>query len=212
MNVTVGRPTPFRSRLAALTLALLSLTGLVTGRAQGQTAQATDDRQAQRLLAARCAVCHSTDLIQQQRLPHDRWEATVDKMVHWGAQLDKEEAAMLTTYLATYFHPGAGPVVALPSASSVQADQAGRESGVTPTPGVAAARGAALYKQNCLPCHGEAGNGGVGPKLARNPILTQADRFRTTVSQGRGAMPPWGAVLRPQEIADIHAWLNTLHD
>lgn len=212
MSVTVSRPTPFRSRLAALTLALLSLIGLATGRAQEQTAQPTDDQQAQRLLVARCAVCHSTDLIQQQRLPRDRWEATVDKMVHWGAQLDKEEAAMLTAFLATYFHPGAGPVVALPAASSVQADQAGLESGATPTPGGAAARGATLYRQNCLPCHGEAGHGGAGPKLARNPILTQADRFRTTVSQGRGAMPPWGAVLRPQEIADIHAWLNTLHD
>jgi cytochrome c oxidase cbb3-type subunit 3 len=210
MNVNVRRPTPFRSRLAVLTLALLSLTGLVTGRAQEQTAQATDDQQAQRLLTARCSVCHSTDLVLQQRLPRDRWEATVGKMVHWGAQLDKEEAALLTAFLATYFHPEAGPVVALPAASPPV--QAGRESGATPAPGGVAARGAALYKQNCLPCHGEAGSGGVGPKLARNPILAQADRFRTTVSQGRGAMPPWGSVLRPQEIADIHAWLNTLQD
>ena len=191
--------------LFLLPLILLGPTWLATGRAEEQPA----DQQAQRLLASRCAVCHSTDLIQQQRLPRDRWEATVTKMVHWGAQLDKEEEALLTAFLATYFHPEAGLAVALPAASSVQA---GQESGTTPMPSGAAARGAALYKQNCLACHGEAGSGGVGPKLARNPILAQADRFRTTVSQGRGAMPPWGAVLRPQEIADIHAWLNTLHD
>ncbi len=208
--MTVRRPTPFLSGFAVLTLALLSLTGLATGRAQEQRAQPTADQQAQRLLAARCAVCHSTDLVQQQRLPRDRWDATVEKMVHWGAQLDKEEETLLTAYLAKYFHPGAGPIVALPSAFPQV--QAGQESGATPTPGGAVARGATLYKQNCLPCHGEAGRGGVGPKLARNPILTQADRFRTTVSQGRGAMPPWGAVLRPQEIADVHAWLNTLQD
>ncbi|MDE3243026.1 MAG: c-type cytochrome [Nitrospirota bacterium] len=194
--------------LFLLPVILLGPTWLATGRAEEQPA----DQQAQRLLASRCAVCHSTDLIQQQRLPRDRWEATVDKMVHWGAQLDKEEAALLTAFLATYFHPEAGPVVTLPAAPSIQADQAGRESGTAPAPGGAAARGAALYKQNCLACHGEAGSGGVGPKLAHNPILAQADRFRTTVSQGRGAMPPWGAVLRPQEIADIHAWLNTLRD
>jgi cytochrome c oxidase cbb3-type subunit III len=192
--------------LFLLPLILPGLTWLATGRAEAQPA----DQQAQRLLASRCSVCHSTDLVLQQRLPRDRWDATVGKMVHWGAQLDKEEAALLTAFLATYFHPEAGPVVALPTASPPV--QAGRESGATPAPGGAAARGAALYKQNCLPCHGEAGSGGVGPKLARNPILAQADRFQTTVSQGRGAMPPWGSVLRPQEIADIHAWLNTLHD
>lgn len=195
-------------RLFLLLLVLLGPTWLATGRAEEQPA----DQQAQRLFASRCSVCHSQDLVLQQRLPRDRWEATVDKMVHWGAQLDKEEAALLTTYLATYFHPEAGPVVSLPAAPSAQADQVGQESGAGAAPGGAAARGASLYKQNCLPCHGETGNGGVGPKLARNPILAQADRFRTTVSQGRGAMPPWGAVLRPQDIADIHAWLNTLHD
>nr|MBI3613239.1 c-type cytochrome [Nitrospirota bacterium] len=194
--------------LFLLPFILLGPTWLATGRAEEQPV----DQQAQRLLASRCSVCHSTDLVLQQRLPRDRWEATVTKMVHWGAQLDKEEETLLIAFLATYFHPEAGPVVALPATSSVPADQAGRESGAVPTSGGAAARGSSLYKQNCLPCHGEAGSGGVGPKLARNPILTQGDRFRTTVRQGRGAMPPWGDVLRSQDIADIHAWLNTLHD
>lgn len=191
--------------LFLLPLILLGPTWLATGRAEEQPA----NQQAQRLLAARCAVCHSADLVLQQRLARDRWEATVDKMVHWGAHLDKEEAALLTSYLATYFHPEAGPVVALPAAPSVQADQ---EPGIPPTRVGVTARGATLYKQNCLPCHGEAGSGGVGPKLARNPILTEVDRFQTTVNQGRGAMPPWETVLRPQDIADIYAWLTTLQD
>lgn len=207
MNVTVRHPIPLRSRLVALTLPVLSLACLATGLAQEQPTDQATARQAQRLLAARCSVCHSQDLIQQQRLSRDRWEATVAKMVHWGAQLDKEEEALLTAYVATYFHPEAGPVVALPAFPP-----SGQESGAARAQGGIAARGAALYQQNCLPCHGEAGGGGVGPKLARNPILTQADRFRTTVSQGRGAMPPWGAVLRAQEIADIRAWLTTLPD
>lgn len=194
--------------------ALIGLVVLVVW-AIGHAEEGSPDReklalQAEGLLLSRCAVCHSTDLITQQRFDRNRWDATVDKMVHWGAQLDKEEAALLTAFLATYFHLEAGPVVALPAASPPV--QAGRESGAAPAPGGAAARGAALYKQNCLPCHGEAGGGGMGPKLARNPILAQTDRFRATVSQGRGAMPPWGSVLQPQEIADIHAWLNTLQD
>lgn len=206
MTVGARHPIPFLLRLVPLTLAIVGVACLTTGLAHEQTQDQTVNQQAQRLLTARCSVCHSTDLIQQQRLSRDRWEATVEKMVHWGAQLDKEEATLLTAYLATYFHPEAGPVVAMPAAPS------GQEAGAAPTHGGVAARGATLYKQNCLPCHGEAGSGGVGPKLARNPILNQADRFRTTVSQGRGAMPPWGAVLQPQDIADIHAWLVTLAD
>jgi mono/diheme cytochrome c family protein len=184
-------------------MVMLGLACLPTGRAEEQTV----DQQAQRLLTARCSVCHSTDLIEQQRLPRDRWEATVSKMVHWGARLDEAEAAMLIAYLAKYLHSEAGPVAALPAASP-----SGRESGPTPTPGGVTARGAALYRQNCLPCHGEAGRGGVGPKLAHNPILTEPARFRTTVNQGRGAMPPWASVLNSQDIADIHAWLTTLED
>jgi mono/diheme cytochrome c family protein len=189
----------------ALAAAMLSLTCLTTGLAQERATDQNADQQAQRLLAARCSVCHSQDLIQQQRLPRDRWEATVTKMVHWGAQLDTTEEAMLTTYLAKYFHPEAGPMVELPVAPLFN-----EEPSAAPKRVGAAAKGAALYKQNCLPCHGEAGSGGVGPRLSHNPILTQEDRFRTTVSQGRGAMPPWGSVLQPQEIVDIHAWLQTL--
>ncbi len=201
--MTVRPQKPFPARLMPLLLVMVGSAYFTMGRAE----EPTTDQQAQRLLAARCAVCHSQDLIRQQRLPRDRWDATVAKMVHWGAQLDKEEATLLVAYLATAFHPEAGPVVSVPAAprSGEKPDIARARVGV-------AARGASLYKQNCLPCHGETGGGGMGPKLARNPILGQEERFRTTVNQGRGAMPPWGAVLRPQEIADIHAWLNTLHD
>jgi len=61
-----------------------------------------------------------------------------------------------------------------------------------------------------VPCHGLAAAGGMGPKLAKNPILTDERRFWGTVRQGRGAMPAWSAMLNGQEIADIQAWLKTL--
>jgi cytochrome c oxidase cbb3-type subunit 3 len=51
--------------------------------------------------------------------------------------------------------------------------------------------------------------GGMGPKLARNPILKHEDLFWDTVLHGRGPMPAWGSALSPQDIADIHAWLAT---
>ena len=50
---------------------------------------------AEGLIVARCSVCHSPDLIAQQRLPKDRWEATVEKMMHWGAEITKDEAGLL---------------------------------------------------------------------------------------------------------------------
>ena len=42
---------------------------------------------AEGLIIARCSVCHSPDLIAQQRLSRDRWRVTVEKMQHWGAQI-----------------------------------------------------------------------------------------------------------------------------
>nr|MBI3613656.1 hypothetical protein [Nitrospirota bacterium] len=97
-------------RLFVLISAALWLAALSTGLAQERTTPQTADRQAQRLLVERCTICHSIDLIQQQRLPRDRWDTTVKKMVHWGAQLDEAERAMLVNYLARSFHPESGPV------------------------------------------------------------------------------------------------------
>jgi cytochrome c oxidase cbb3-type subunit 3 len=62
---------------------------------------------AEALIMARCSVCHSADLITQQRIPPARWEATVEKMKHWGAEISEEEAGLLIRYLSARYHPGA---------------------------------------------------------------------------------------------------------
>jgi cytochrome c oxidase cbb3-type subunit 3 len=80
---------------------------------------------AEGLVFARCSVCHSTDLIIQQRLDRSRWEATVRKMIHWGAELSEEEAGLLVEFLAARFHPNAPAAVALSDvgpAEPLQAD------------------------------------------------------------------------------------------
>lgn len=71
------------------------------------------DRAAAQLVTERCGICHSTDLVVQQRLDRVRWTATVDKMIHWGAPLSPEERDALVTYLAAQYHPEA-PVAAKP--------------------------------------------------------------------------------------------------
>jgi cytochrome c oxidase cbb3-type subunit 3 len=190
--------------------AMALLCGVALGclRPASDRAWADERSDGMRLLQARCAVCHSLDLVTQQRLDRARWEATVTKMVHWGAQLSAEEQQVLAEYLAGRFHPDTPEAPAEPQVTG----QAPAALPRTPAPVSAGQprRGASLYEQNCLPCHGAGASGGVGPKLAQNPVLKDDRLFRVTVKEGRGAMPAWAGTLAEQDISDIHAWLNSL--
>ncbi len=161
------------------------------------------------LILARCSVCHSPDLVYQQRLPSDRWNATVEKMVHWGAELSKDEAALLVRFLSSRYHPGAPDHLEPLDGDVVKEESpAGGMATEGPLSGVAA-RGAAIFSTNCQACHGAEAAGGVGPKLAGNPILKNEGAFWETVLHGRGAMPAWGSALSQQDVADVHVWLST---
>lgn len=72
-------------------------------------------------------------------------------------------------------------------------------------------RGEELYKASCVVCHGPQGTGGIGPRLAGNPVLSNEQAFWKTVHEGRHVMPPLRGALTEQQIADIRAWLKTLH-
>lgn len=166
-------------------------------------------QRAEGLIIARCAVCHSPDLVEQQRLPKERWLATVEKMRHWGAELSNDEADVLSRYLSARYHPGAPDRLPPWDHELHKAEPLGQtppDSG--PVVGLAR-RGAGLFENNCQACHGQDAIGGHGPKLAKNPILKHEDLFLETVLHGRGAMPAWESALSHQDIADIHAWLLT---
>lgn len=195
--------------LAALLCALLGWVVITAAQEDDrETIQPAQARQALTLIHARCAVCHTTDLIVQQRLPADRWTVTIEKMMHWGADLSKEEAAAVLKFVTARYHSGAPDQL-----PSIEEELAMIAPAVGPRPGLEgpvtgeASRGAGLYAHNCQACHGEGAVGGAGPKLARNTILKNEGAFWETVLHGRGPMPAWGAVLSHQEIADIHAWL-----
>jgi|SRR6516162_4475473 len=68
----------------------------------------------------------------------------------------------------------------------------------------------AFVQHGCWQCHGFQGQGGVtGPKLAPDPIAAEA--FTAFVRGSNRAMPPYPkAVLSNDDLADIHAYLQSI--
>ncbi len=68
----------------------------------------------------------------------------------------------------------------------------------------------AYVKHGCWQCHGFMGQGGVtGPKLAPNPMPVEA--LSAFVRNTNGGMPPYQKAILPEEdLADIHAYLQSL--
>jgi ubiquinol-cytochrome c reductase cytochrome c subunit len=68
----------------------------------------------------------------------------------------------------------------------------------------------AYVKHGCWQCHGFVGQGGVtGPKLAPNPL--PLDALSAFVRNTRGGMPPYqSAILSEADLADIHAYLQSV--
>ena len=73
-----------------------------------------------------------------------------------------------------------------------------------------AEKGKTAYVQHgCWQCHGFQGQGGAGPKLAPEPIAAEA--FTAFVRSSNRAMPPYPeAVLSNEDLADIHAYLQSV--
>jgi mono/diheme cytochrome c family protein len=61
----------------------------------------------------------------------------------------------------------------------------------------------------CWQCHGYAGQGGAGPKLAPNPIAYQG--YTRAIRTPRSQMPPYTTkVLSDAQLADIYAFLKAV--
>lgn len=71
-------------------------------------------------------------------------------------------------------------------------------------------RGEGLYGASCVVCHGTRAAGGIGPRLAGNPVLSNEQVFWTILHDGRHVMPPLQDAVTEQQMADIQAWLKTL--
>lgn len=60
--------------------------------------------------------------------------------------------------------------------------------------------GAEVYAANCAACHGVAGQGGSGPRLAGNPRSTDEAFVRRVVEHGSGMMPAFGRTLPSEQL------------
>jgi mono/diheme cytochrome c family protein len=90
------------------------------------------------------------------------------------------------------------------SGAQTNGDAAGEAA---PTPAEA---GRILYKANCAHCHGPnmVNSGTVSFDLRKFPP-DQAERFVTSVTNGKGGMPSWKGVLTDQEISELFAYVLT---
>ena len=81
----------------------------------------------------------------------------------------------------------------------------------TPALAADAAKGkSAFMKNGCWQCHGELGQGGAaGKTLAPKPMPLEA--FNVFVRNSNGPMPPYPKeILSDAELADIHAYLQSI--
>jgi cytochrome c5 len=82
-----------------------------------------------------CLACHGPEPIAQQHLPRAKWQAEVEKMERWGAEVPPDQKNALIDYLTASF----------PDHQAVTPRRAG------PLP---EGEGIDVVKESCLTCHG----------------------------------------------------------
>ncbi|HEV8331450.1 MAG TPA: cytochrome c [Steroidobacteraceae bacterium] len=123
--------------------------------------------------------------------------------------------------------PGSVPIVGrepFAPATTQEEQRKGKDAAATlhnPVPATAesVSRGAALYRINCLVCHGEQGrgNGPVGRKFNPKPVNFHEDYTQTqtdgqlfyTLTRGRVAMPFYRDALNQTERWDVINYLRS---
>lgn len=76
--------------------------------------------------------------------------------------------------------------------------------------------GQQLFATNCAVCHGQQGEGNIGPNLTDNAWIHGglAADVHTTITQGvsTAGMPPWGQTLGPQGVLNVAAYVLSIRN
>ena len=67
-------------------------------------------------------------------------------------------------------------------------------------------KGAAIYSQNCSPCHGSRMLDPQGAFDLRVFPRDQKERYITSVAKGKNQMPPWAGLLSAEDIESLWAY------
>lgn len=67
----------------------------------------------------------------------------------------------------------------------------------------------AIYKSNCVTCHGADLAGGSGPSLQKVGARLSKDQIAAKIANGGAGMPPYNNTLKDNEIAALAEWLST---
>ena len=67
--------------------------------------------------------------------------------------------------------------------------------------------GGSIFARNCSPCHGAHMADPQGAFDLRTFPHDQHARFVSSVTNGKNSMPPWGGLLKPEEIEDLWAYV-----
>jgi cytochrome c oxidase cbb3-type subunit III len=215
-------------------LVVLVTLSLMTIRIWAVNAQTSSGDQLElgaRLFAENCAVCHGSN--GQGRVgaelakdwPSVRPDLTVktiiengvpgSRMPAWsearGGSLNAEQIGALVAYILSWQTGGANNIIILPTPTPL--------SPVTPVPDVVGdtTRGAALFQQNCIMCHGEGGQGKIGKTLAKSWAGVRPDLLiQNTIKNGvpNTTMPAWGQAkggpLGDQDVNDLTAYIMAM--
>jgi alcohol dehydrogenase (cytochrome c) len=67
--------------------------------------------------------------------------------------------------------------------------------------------GAEIYARNCSPCHGARMLDPQGASDLRKFPRAERERFINSVTRGKNQMPPWGDLLKPEEVEALWAYV-----
>ena len=73
----------------------------------------------------------------------------------------------------------------------------------------AIAAGEAVYKENCVTCHGERVVSPGGAFDLRKLGADERPRFDKAMADGKGQMPSWEGVLTPEEFDQVWAYIRS---
>lgn len=155
-----------------------------------------------------CNTCHSSDMIQQQRLNLTQWQAEVQKMVGWGSSLPKDYVNLMGEHLNRLYPADVAREVPMVDPATLLAENAPRDTAAVTDAELNNANAALMYKEQCANCHGDQGQGAeLGIRLTTRPMLVHPDAFEQIVNKGRGIMPAFHQNLKSEELNTIRRWL-----